>query len=145
MRGAGAADAARGIETGLGELSTALTWFIDTGRTDDGLRLAIALYRFWITRQRFADGAAWFDRSLASPGGDELLRGRAQYHAGFMPFWMGDDERSAALFGDALAAGRRLDDPALVSQALGGLARVALRTDVPQGRRLAREALDVSE
>ena len=33
----------------------------------------------------------------------------------------------------------------MISQALGGLARVALRTDVAEGRRLAREALAVSE
>ena len=32
----------------------------------------------------------------------------------------------------------------MISQALGGLARVALRTDVAEGRRIAREALDVS-
>src|SRR6185295_6960499 len=32
----------------------------------------------------------------------------------------------------------------LTSQALGGLGRVALRTDVPEARRLAHEALDVS-
>ena len=37
------------------------------------------------------------------------------------------------------------DDAPLISQALGGLARVALRTDVPEGRRLAHEALEVSE
>jgi hypothetical protein len=33
----------------------------------------------------------------------------------------------------------------MISRALGGLARVALRTDVAEGRRLAREALDASE
>jgi hypothetical protein len=33
----------------------------------------------------------------------------------------------------------------MISQALGGLARVALRTDVTEGRRLAHEALVVSE
>jgi tetratricopeptide (TPR) repeat protein len=62
-----------------------------------------------------------------------------------MPFWLGDDERAAALFGRALEIGRALDDPALISQALGGMARVALRTDVADGRRLAHEALAVSE
>ena len=62
-----------------------------------------------------------------------------------MPFWLGDDERAAELFGEALEIGRRLGDPPMVSQALGGLARVALRTDVAEGRRLAREALAVSE
>ena len=41
--------------------------------------------------------------------------------------------------------GRGLDDAALISQALGGLARVALRTDVAEGRRLAHEALSVSD
>jgi hypothetical protein len=62
-----------------------------------------------------------------------------------MPFWLGDDERAAELYGRALGVGRRLDDPPLISQALGGLARVAIRTDVAEGRRLAREALAVSE
>ena len=62
-----------------------------------------------------------------------------------MPFWMGDDERAAELFGQALEIARRLDDPPLTSRALGGLARVALRTDVAEGRRLAAEALAVSD
>jgi tetratricopeptide (TPR) repeat protein len=62
-----------------------------------------------------------------------------------MPFWTGDDAAAAELFGRALATGRKLGDAALTSQALGGLARVALRTDVAEGRRLAREALAVSE
>ena len=62
-----------------------------------------------------------------------------------MPFWLGDDERAAELFDEALEIGRRLGDPPLISRALGGLARVALRTDVAEGRRLAGEALAVSE
>ena len=53
------------------DLLAAIEWFVDAGRTDDALRLANALYRFWITQQRFAEGALWFDRVLASPGGDE--------------------------------------------------------------------------
>ena len=62
-----------------------------------------------------------------------------------MPFWTGDDERASELFGRALESGRRLENAPLTSQALGGLARVALRTDVAEGRRLAREALAVSD
>ena len=127
------------------DLLAALAWFIDAGRTDEALRLANALYRFWITKQRFAEGAVWFDRVLALPGGDALLRCRATLNAGFMPFWMGDDERAAELFGQALEMGRSLGDAPLTSQALGGLARVALRTDVAEGRRLAGEALAVSD
>ena len=133
------------LEDRLADLQAAIAWFVDAGRTDEALRLASALYRFWITKQRFEEGAVWFDRVLASPGGDDRLRGKASLHAGFMPFWLGDDERAADLFGQSLEIGRRLGDPPMISQALGGLARVALRTDVAEGRRLAREALAVSE
>jgi len=49
-----------------------------------------------------------------------------------MPFWVGDDERAAELFGRAFEIGRRVGDPPLISQALGGLARVALRRDVTE-------------
>lgn len=127
------------LDQHLTDLQAAMEWFVDHGRTDEALRLANALYRFWITKQRFDEGAAWFDRVLATRCGEASLS------AGFMPFWLGDDERAAALFGRALEIGRELADPAMISQALGGLARVALRTDVAEGRRLAHEALTVSE
>ncbi|HEX4896793.1 MAG TPA: hypothetical protein VFV53_00380 [Candidatus Limnocylindrales bacterium] len=133
------------LEERLPDLGAAMAWFVDAGRTDEALRLANALYRFWMTKQRFADGAAWFDRALGAPGGDNVLRGKACLYGGFMAFWMGDDATAADLFGRSLEIGRRLADQPLVSQALGGLARVALRTDVVEGRRLAREALEVSE
>lgn len=133
------------LEERLGDLLAALAWFVDAGRTDEAFRLANALYRFWINKQRFAEGAVWFDRVLASPGGDDGGRGKAALNEGFMLFWLGDDERAAELFGRALEIGRRLDDPPLISRALGGLARVAFRTDVAEGMRLARKALAVSE
>jgi len=133
------------LEERSSDLLAAMQWFVDAGRTDEALRLANALYRFWITKQRFDEGAVWFDRVLASPGGDDALRGKASLNAGFMPFWMGGDERAAELFGRALEIGRQLGDPPMISQALGGFARVALRRDVTEGRRLAREALAVSE
>jgi tetratricopeptide (TPR) repeat protein len=137
--GPNAKDSLERLELRSGDLQEAIAWFVDAGRTDEALRLANALYRFWITKQRFDEGAVWFDRALASPGGDVWLRGKACLNAGFMPFWMGDDERATELFGQALEIARHLDDPPLISGALGGLARVALRTGVAEGRRLAAE------
>ena len=133
------------LERDYDELVAALEWFIDHDRADDARRMANALYRFWITKQRFEDGALWFDRALASPGGVDHIRGQALINAGFMPFWMGQDERAAELFTLGLEAARALGDAPMTSQALGGLSRVALRTDVAEGRRIAREALDVSD
>ena len=140
-----AKDSLEQLERRSGDLQEAIDWFVDAGRTDEALRTANALYRFWITKQRFDEGAVWFDRALASPGGDDWLRGKASLNAGFMPFWMGNDKRAAELFAQALEMARRLDDPPLISGALGGLSRVALRTDVAEGRRLAAEALAASE
>lgn len=133
------------IERRHDELTAAIQWFVDEGRTDEALRLANALYRFWNTKQRFADGNVWLHRALAAPGGEPRLRGTALVHAAFMPFWLGDDDAAATDFRQALEIGRELDDPTLISQALGGLVRVALRSDVPEARRLAREALAVAE
>ena len=144
-RGADAKAALDRLEHEYDDLLAALQWFIDEERTDEALRLANGLYRFWINKQRFEEGALWFDQVLAAPGGDDRIRGSAFINAGFMPFWMGQDERAAELFGRGLDVGRRLDDAPMISQALGGLSRVALRTDVAEGRRLAREALDVSD
>ena len=133
------------LEERYHDLVGAIQWFIDQERTDEALRLANSLYRFWITRQRFEEGALWFDRVLGAPGGDTPLRGKAFIYAGFMPFWLGQDDRAAELFGRGLEIGRQLDDAPMTSQALAGLARVALRTDVAEGRRLAHEALVASE
>ncbi len=82
------------LEARLDDLLAAIAWFVDAGRADEALRLTSSLYRFWITKQRFDEGAVWFERVLAAPGGDDRLRGKASLHAGFMPFWLGDDERA---------------------------------------------------
>jgi tetratricopeptide (TPR) repeat protein len=144
-RGPGAKAAVDRLESEYDDLLAALQWFIDQERVDEALRLAGALYRFWITKQLFEDGDLWFGRVLSAPGGNQRSRGQAYVYAGFMPFWMGHDERAAELFDQGLAIGRELDDAPMISQALGGLARVALRSDVAEGRRIAREALAVSD
>jgi non-specific serine/threonine protein kinase len=137
-------DAVASMEGRLPETLQALDVFVDAGRIDEALRLVNALYRYWITSRRFDDGAAAFERVLSAPGGSDALRGRALMWAGFMPFWAGDDERARVLFDDALGIGRQIEDPFLISGSLGGLSRIALRADVEEGRRLAREAHEVS-
>lgn len=145
LRGADGKAALAELEGSHEQLLATMAWFLDQGRVDEALRLTIAMYRYWITQQAFAEGAEWFDRVLEAGGGDVRRRGSAHNLAGFMPFWMGDDDAAAAHFGRGLEIGREFEDGPMISQALGGLARVALRTDVVEGRRLAAEALAVSE
>jgi non-specific serine/threonine protein kinase len=133
------------IDDRAADLVAAIAWFVEAGRADEALRLANALYPFWITKQRFDDGWAAYDRALGASGGAPNLRARASIDAGFMPFWTGDDERAAAAFQRGLDLAREIDDTRLVSRGLGGLIRVALRADVAEARRLAREALAYSD
>jgi tetratricopeptide (TPR) repeat protein len=145
LRGSDAAVAVAEIEAGYPVIAEFLQLCVDQRNVDAALRTTIALSRYWINQKQFEEGGRWFDLALALPGGDDRLRGEASVLAGFMPFWQGKDDRAAALFKNGLTIGRRLGVSTMVAQALGGLARVALRTDVAEGRRLAGEALEVSE
>ena len=133
------------LEREYTDLGAAIEWFADHARPNEALRLASALVPFWMATKRLDDGGTWLDRSLAIPGGDDAPRGRALFDAGYLAFWKGDDERSSSLQNRAVELGRRTNDPTVTALALVGLARIALRTDVEEARKLCREALAVSE
>ena len=146
LRGPDSKEALELLETSYSDLVAALGRFIDEKDTGEALRLANALYRFWITKQRFDEGAVWFDRALG------IARWRRRpSRPGLAPRRLhavldGRRRRARRALRSRLSrSAAELGDPAMISQALGGLARVALRTDVAEGRRLAREALAVSE
>jgi tetratricopeptide (TPR) repeat protein len=128
------------------ELLAELQRFLDEGRTDDALRLATSLARFWMATGRLDEGREWFDRVLAAPGPDAISRGRGCVEAGLFAFWLGQNDDAAAYHREALEIGRRVGDPTVTALALTGLARIALRArDIDEGRRLCREALTATE
>ncbi|HEX5013262.1 MAG TPA: tetratricopeptide repeat protein [Candidatus Limnocylindrales bacterium] len=137
------------LERQYDDLLAALQWFLENERTDEALRLAIALAPVWMARKRLDEGLEWFDKALAAPGGSEIARGNAYFQAGLLAFWPGKDERSSELHGKALAIGRQTGDPTVTALALTGLARLALRSgnaaDIKEARWLCREALEVTE
>lgn len=133
------------LEERHAELLAAMQWFLDEGRTDEALRLARSLNSFWSATGRLEEGSEWFDRVLDSRGGEEANRGRGYVEAGLLAFWQGADDRASTLHNSALEIGRRIGDPTVEAMALTGLARIALRSDVAEARRLCREALALSE
>jgi len=145
LRGPGSKALLAQLDQRYAELLAALQWFIDQGRSDEAMRLATALASFWMATRRLEEGAGWFDRALAAPGGDDGNRGHTCFHAGMLAFWIGDDVRAAAHHHRAVDIGRRAGNATVTAQALTGLARIALRTDVSEARRLCREALAVTE
>jgi tetratricopeptide (TPR) repeat protein len=128
-----------------GELQSALGWFIEYECATDALRLASALVPFWMATKRLDEGSAWLDRALALPGGESAHLGRAAFDAGYLAFWKGNDERSAALQHRALEIGRRTNNPTITALALVGLARISLRLNVEEARQLCREAMAVTD
>ena len=57
LTGPDAGDGVARLEARAEELGAALDWFGEGGRADEALRLANALYRYWITQRRFEE--AW--------------------------------------------------------------------------------------
>ena len=133
------------LDQQYGDLLSAIQWFIDQGRTDDALRLAIALVPLWMATKRLAEGSTWLERALAAPGGHDTHRGRALFNAGYLAFWRGDDELSSSLQDQALEVSRSRNDTTVIALALVGKARIALRSNVDEARKLCREALAVTE
>ena len=124
------------------ELVAALAWFVETGRTDEAIRLTRSLAPFWQATRRLDVATEWFERALALDGGDDAVRGRALSEVGFLWFLRGDDDAATASY----ARARELGAPTGVALALAGLARIALREgDLDESRRLALEAFALSE
>lgn len=150
----GAVPRLRGLDSGAaldqlgrqyGELQAALRWFIDQARATEAFRLTRSLVPFWMATKRLEEGTGWLDSVLKLTGGQDAHRGRAMVDAGYLAFWKGDDERSSSLQDGALEIGRRTNNPTVTALALAGLARIALRTDVEEARRLCRHALAETE
>src|SRR5262249_54812520 len=145
LRGLGSHAVLDQLEAEDAELMSALDWFVRHKRTDEALRLVTALAPYWMATRRLDVGARAFGRAFRSPGGDDALRGSAAFHAGLLAFFAGKEDRALRFEQEALVLGRQSGDPTLTALALTGLARIALRTDPDEARRLCLEALDTVE
>ena len=54
------------LETELANLRAALAWLRDAGEAERGLRLAAALWTFWVVRDRVPEGRRWLETFLAA-------------------------------------------------------------------------------
>jgi predicted ATPase/DNA-binding SARP family transcriptional activator len=85
--------------TELGEvdnLRAALGCYIDSGVTNESLRLVCALTWFWERTDRIAEGRIWCERALALNGDvDPKCRAQALYAAGCLG-WLANDFATAA-------------------------------------------------
>jgi len=96
----------------LPNLRAALTWSLESGDIESGLRIASDLWRFWEQHGHVTEARGWFGALLAGPSpGPSVPRARALAFAGYFAYLQGDGPTAQVLTSEALALARTLDDP----------------------------------
>ena len=117
------------LERDLDNLRAAIQWPIQSGDVESGLRLAVALHRFWNVRAYFAEGIASLRAARETAEAHDVwpaLRARALQSEGRLAYQVGDHHAAHRLLGDSLALFRHLNDPrgtAEVLEQMGDMAR----------------------
>jgi predicted ATPase/DNA-binding CsgD family transcriptional regulator len=113
-------------------LRAALAWALESGAIEAGLRIAIALYRFWEIRGFVQEGLTWFERLLAQAdeGINVVVRANACTYAAFLAMFLGNTSATMAYGREAVVLAEAADDKdnSILILALGGLASGAQAT-----------------
>ena len=114
------------LEAEHDNLRAALGWAQEAGATEVGLRLAGALWRFWLMRGHFHEGRTWLEGALAgAEGAAPNVRAEALQGAGVLAAEQGDYGRAAASFTGSLALRREMGDRRGSARTLSNLGIVA--------------------
>jgi non-specific serine/threonine protein kinase len=103
-----------------------LHWSLECGDIEAGLRLAGALYRFWMMRGHLADARQWLERALPrSDGVAADVRANALNAAGVLAGMQGDHAAADTFFHHSLQLWEQAGNTARVAAAIGNLGLVA--------------------
>ncbi len=123
----------------------ALDWCIAKGRTEQALRVAAAIWRFWQMRGYLREGRARMEAVLALPGGDRFpeARKRALEAAGGIAYWQADMPAAQVWYDECLVLTRATGDKRALANAIynDSFPRVLTRTDMNAALVLLNEAL----
>jgi predicted ATPase len=127
-------------------LRAALVWSEqDRSRSTAGLRLAVALWRFWETRGHLSEGRRWLEHALsAADDAPPDLRAEGFNTAGNLARDQGDHAHAVELLEASLALRRDLGDADGMAKSLNDLGNVMLeQSDYEQATLLYEEALSL--
>ena len=101
-------------------IRAAITWALETGRTEAALRLTAAMWRFWQMRGYLVEGLERVTAAVALPDATEFPAARADAlsAAGGLAYWQADNETAARFYDEEIAERRRLDDRRGLAEAL---------------------------
>ena len=128
----------------LDNFRAALEWLTETGNAEWGLRLGVALFRFWEMREYLAEGRDRLGKLLKLPQDAKNInaRMRALFAAGVLAGAQGDYVSADALIKQSLEIARNLDDKRSIAISLNALAVTARdQGDLAASRALFEESL----
>jgi len=99
----------RRLEREYENIRTALEWSTAT-RPNDGLRLAVALYDFWVRKARYNEVLEWLQRSLAASSDRSGVRATGLTALGAMVRSRGDHELARQLMTEAMQLANEIGD-----------------------------------
>ena len=109
------------LEIDHDDLRAALDWTVANDEAELGLRLIIALWRFWQVRGHLYEADDRVHAVLAMPSVESqpaVLRARAELAAGGVTYWMLQEETTHRHYQAALGLARATDDRALLAECL---------------------------
>ena len=99
------------LEAEHDNLRAALSWALEGGQAERGLRLAGALRLFWVGRSHYREGRRWYEEGLKSGhSAPQQVRANALFGAGFFTVSLGDLELARERFEDGLVLYRQVGD-----------------------------------
>ena len=126
-------------------MRAALTWVLDSGRSEEAARLALAVWRFWHTRTYQREGLRWLERILALDAVAPLppaLRPRLLNALGVLCHSLRQFDRATSYHTEALRLWKALDDREGQAQALLDIGWQQLdEMKLDQARKSARESV----
>jgi predicted ATPase/class 3 adenylate cyclase len=99
-------------------LRAAVAFALDQADADLGMRLVVAIWRFWQMRGYLPEGRVQSDRVLALAGGTSATRLKFLDAAGGIAYWQGDVPGSRALYHQQADLARELGDEAGIAEAV---------------------------
>lgn len=128
------------------QMQRALAWFHHNRFPLEALRLANALYVFWMERGYLTQGREWLHQLLEAPDAKEPseMRVRGLNAAAVLAFRQGDNEAARSLLEESLGTARSISDRVGEAWALSRLSRVSLRDhDFVRVRERAQASVDI--
>jgi predicted ATPase/DNA-binding SARP family transcriptional activator len=114
------------LEAEHDNLRTALDWSLAGGGQEKGMRLAAALWQFWLQRGHLSEGRRRLEAALTvAADAAACLRARTLLGAGVLAFEQDDYDQARDRSEAALTLYRELEDRRSVASVLGHLGKVA--------------------